>query len=130
VQGISPDDIKNYAKKAMEFRLNGVHEPFWRDWPLSQPDIFLTPEPLHHWHKQFWDHDVKWCIHTLGGPEIDFRFSVLHPSTGYRHFTKGIENLKQVTGREHRDIERYLVSIIADAVPRRFLCAIRALMDF
>ena len=129
-QAISPNDIKTYAQAAMEFRLNGVHEPFWRDWPLSQPDVFLTPEPLHHWHKQFWDHDVKWCIRVLGGAEIDFRFSILHPSTGYRHFTEGIAKLKQVTGREHRDIQRYLVGVIAGAVPRSFLIAIRALMDF
>ena len=104
-QGISPNDIKTYAKAAMEHRLNGVHEPFWRDWPLAQPDVFLTPEPLHHWHKQFWDHDAKWCIRILSAREIDYRFSVLHPSTGYRHFTEGIANLKQVTGHEHRNIE-------------------------
>ena len=61
-QGVSPDNIKAYVKKAMEHRLNGVHDPFWRDWPLAQPNVFLTPELLHHWHKQFWDHNVKWCI--------------------------------------------------------------------
>ena len=87
-------------------------------------------EPLHHWHKQFWDHDAKWCIRALGGPEIDFRFSILHPSTGYRQFPEGIAKLKQVTGREHRDVERYLIGVIANAVPRPFLLAIRALMDF
>jgi hypothetical protein len=38
--------------------------------------------------------------------------------------------LKQVTGREHRDIQRYIVAIIADAVPKDFLIAIRSLMDF
>jgi hypothetical protein len=102
-QGISPNDIKTYAKAAMEHRLNGIHEPFWRDWPLARPNVFLTPEPLHHWHKN--DHDAKWCIRILSAWEIDYRFLVLHPSTGYRHFTEGIANLKQVTGREHRDIE-------------------------
>lgn len=129
-QGVSPNNIKMYAKEAMSYRLNGVHDPFWRDWPMAQPYVFLTPEPLHHWHKQFWDHDVKWCIRVLGSAEINFRFSVLHPCTGYRHFAEGIANLKQVTGREHRDIERYLIGTIAGAVPRSFLIAVRALMDF
>jgi len=129
--GVAPGNVKAYALKVLElFRLNGVHEPFWRNWPLAEPDVFLTPEPLHHWHKQFWDHDVKWCIRALTGPEIDFRFSVLHPTTGYRQFPEGIASLKQVTGREHRDIERYLVGVVADAVPCPFLIAIRALMDF
>ncbi|KAF8336052.1 hypothetical protein F5887DRAFT_1063304 [Amanita rubescens] len=86
-QGADPLDLKAYGAAAMT------------DWPLAQPD-------------QFWDHDVKWCIRAIGGAELDFRFSILHPATA---------NLKQVTGREHRDIQRYLISVIA---------AVRALMDF
>jgi hypothetical protein len=38
--------------------------------------------------------------------------------------------LKQVTGREHRDIQRYIVAIITDVVPKGFLIAICSLMDF
>ena len=112
------------------FRLNGVHQPFWRDWALAEPSKFLTPEPLYHWHKMFWDHDAKWCIRVVGGAEIDFRFSVLHPHTGFRHFKEGISKLKQVTGHEHHDIQRYIIPIIAGAVPKRFLIAVRALTDF
>ena len=97
----NPWDLPRYVEEAMKFRLNGVHRPFWRDYPLSDPSVFLTSEPLHHWHKQFWDHDTKWCINGVGYAEIDFRFSVLHQHTGYRHFKEGISSLKQVTGREH-----------------------------
>lgn len=128
---IDPWDLKAYFREAQSsFRLNGVHRPFWRDWPLSDPSDFLTPEPLHHWHKQFWDHDAKWCIRAVGPAEIDFRFSVLHPHTGFRSFSEGISALKQVTGREHRDIQRYIIPVIADAVPKDFLIAVRALLDF
>ena len=127
---VHPWDLKKYIKAAMKVRLNGVHRPFWREWALSEPSIFFTPEPLHHWHKMFWDHDAKWCIHVLGGAEIDFRFSILHPHTGFRQFQEGISKLKQVTGREHRDIQRYIVAIITDAVPKDFLIAVRSLMDF
>ena len=125
------NDLGQYVDHVKEtYRLNGVHRPFWRNWPLSDPSNFLTPEPLHHWHKGFWDHDVRWCINIVGGPEIDFRFSILQPRTGFRHFREGISKLKQVTGREHRDIERYIIPVIIDAVPRNVLIAIRALMDF
>jgi hypothetical protein len=127
---VDPWDLEAYVKETMKHRLNGVHRPFWRDWPLANPSVFLTSEPLHHWHKQFWDHDVKWCIYAVGKPEFDFRFAVLHPQTGFRHFKEGISSLKQVTGREHRDVQRYIVSVIADAVPPKFLVAIRALLDF
>ena len=123
--------LEKYEKAAKSYRLNGVQLPFWRVWALSaDPSMFLTSEPLHHWHKMFWDHDAKWCINVVGEAEIDFRFSVLHNRTGYRHFGDGISKLKQVTGREQRDIQRYIVVVIADAVPLPFLIAIRALLDF
>lgn len=78
----------------------------------------------------FWDHDAKWCIRMLGGAEIDFQFSVLHPHTGFRHFKEGISTLKQVTGHEHRDMQCYIISVIAGSVPKDFLIAVRALADF
>ena len=127
---VQPWDLEEYEREAKRFRLNGVHRPFWRDWPLSDPSVFLTSEPLHHWHKQFWDHDVKWCIYAVGDKELDFRFSILPPRTGYRHFREGISTLKQVTGREHRDIQRYIIPVIANAVSPLFVTAIRALLDF
>ncbi|KAF8871276.1 hypothetical protein CPB84DRAFT_1818218 [Gymnopilus junonius] len=108
-----PNHLEDYVKEAMKYCLNGVHHPFWHDWALSDPSIFLTSEPLHHWHKQFWDHDAKWCIFAVGASEIDFCFSILHPHTGYRHFHEGISSLKQVTG-----------------LPSSFLIAIRSLLDF
>jgi hypothetical protein len=70
-------DVEQYVKEALKHCLNGVHEPFWRDWPMAEPSKFLMPELLHHCHKAFWDHDIKWCIRVLGGMELDFRFSIL-----------------------------------------------------
>jgi hypothetical protein len=127
---VDPWDLDVYFPEAQKRHLNGVHRPFWRDWPLAEPSSFLTPEPLHHWHKGFWDHDTKWCISALGSDEIDFRFSVLHPHTGFRHFGEGISKLKQVTGRDQRDIQRYIIPVIAGATSKEFLIAIRSLMDF
>ena len=49
---------------------------------------------------------------------------------GFRHFTEGISSLKQVTGREHHDVQRYTVGVIAGAVTKDFLIAIRVSMDF
>jgi len=127
---VHPWDLEAYMREAKKFRLNGVHRPFWRDWPLAEPTLFLTPELLHHSHKMFWDHDAKWCIRVVGAEEIDFRFSVLQRHTGLRHLREGISQLKQVTGREHRDVQRYIIGVIAGAVPKDFLIAVRALEDF
>jgi hypothetical protein len=53
----------------------------------------------------FWDHDARWCI-AVGHDEIDFSFSILDESSTYWiQFSEGISKVKQVTGREHRDIQ-------------------------
>ena len=129
-ESVDPWELARYMKASSSQRLNGVHCPFWQDWPLSEPSTFFMPEPLHHWHKMFWDHDAKWCICAVGDAEIDFHFTILHPHTGFRQFNEGISRLKQVTGREHCEIQHYLIPAIADAVPKDFLLAIRSLMDF
>ncbi|KAI0037886.1 hypothetical protein FA95DRAFT_1506366, partial [Auriscalpium vulgare] len=128
----SPDpwNLSKYVTEAKKRRFNGVYRPFWRDWYLSDPSHFLTPEPLHQWHKFCWDHDIAWCRNLVGDAEMNFRFSVLQPRVGFRHFSEGVSHLKQVTGREHRDIQRYLVSCIAGAASPEFVTCIRALMDF
>jgi hypothetical protein len=95
---VDPWNLEAFVLEVMKHQLNGVHEPFWHDWPLSDPSKFFMPEPLHHWHKMFWDHDAKWCIHTVGPAKIDFHFSILSPHSGLRHFSEGISKLKQVTG--------------------------------
>ncbi|KAG1733957.1 hypothetical protein EDB19DRAFT_1896533 [Suillus lakei] len=115
-----PSDLQAFFHEAQKFRLNGVSEPFWRDWVLADPSRFFTPETLHVFHKEFWDHDAKWLIFAVGESEIDFRFSVLHPVTGFRHFAEGILKLKQHS----------IIACSADAAPRRVLIAVHALMDF
>ena len=126
----SPKDYKNFLKVIKSLGLNGVVEPVWMDWPLSDPCYFITIEPLHHFHRFAWDHDVKWCISALGAAELDFRFSIIQTPVGYRAFDEGISRLKQVTGRDHRAVQRYIIGIVAGGVPQRFLIAIRALLDF
>ncbi|KAJ7582632.1 hypothetical protein C8J56DRAFT_894479 [Mycena floridula] len=129
---INPNNVEAFTKAAKKkYRLNGVDQPYWRDWPLSRdPERFLTPEPLHHWHKFFFDHDLKWVGRIIGNEEMDFRFSLLQPKIGFRHFKAGVSKLKQCTGREHREMQRHIVCIIADAAAPEIVVCIRALNDF
>ena len=130
-----PSDIATYTSNAKAtFRLNGVSVPFWRNWCLPDgipPDPYqIFPiEILHHLHKAFWDHDMKWAIRAAGDHELDLRYSLVQPRNGYRHFSSGVSSLKQVTGREHRDIQRYLLALIPDDVDERFILCIRSLLD-
>ncbi|KAJ7741685.1 hypothetical protein B0H16DRAFT_1728463 [Mycena metata] len=129
---LDPWDLPAYIKAAKAEGLNGVHRPFWRDWAMSEPSDFLTPEILHHWLKMFYDHLCQWCLQAVGAAELDFRFSVLRPHTGMRHFQEGISKAKQTTGREHRDIMRYIVPVIAEAtgITKEFLTTIASLVNF
>ena len=122
--------IDQYVIAAKNVRLNGVHKLFWRDWHLAEPSVFFTPELLHHSHKMFGDHDRKWCSNAVGSQEINFRYSVLQQHTGFRHFHKGVTGLRQATCREHKDMQRYIVAVIAGAVSESFVIAIRSLITF
>ncbi|KAG1730296.1 hypothetical protein EDB19DRAFT_1832046 [Suillus lakei] len=105
-------------------------KPFWWDWLLAEPSWFFTPESLHHIHKKFWDHDVQWIILAVGGSKVDFRFSIIQPTTGYQHFYSGISKLKQVMGCCHRDMQRSIITVSVDAAPPGVIVAVRALMHF
>ncbi|KAI6039186.1 hypothetical protein EDC04DRAFT_2568824 [Pisolithus marmoratus] len=126
----SPTDYKNFLKAMRWFQLNGIIEPCWNSWLLSDPSIFLTPEVLHHFHWMFWDHDVKWCIDVTGATELDFHFSIIQTLVGYRAFSKGISRLKQVTGHDHCAVQCYIIATVAGSIPCEFLTAIHALLDF
>jgi len=126
----NPSNFEEFLKVCRRLFLNGVHMPFWRNWALCDPSIFFPPEVLHMFHRLFWDHDLQWCIFVVGPEELDYRFSLIQTPVGYRSFAEGISKLKQVTGRDHRAVQRYIIGAIAGAVPAKFLAAVVALLDF
>lgn len=132
IHSISDDpwNLDRYQKACKELLLLGVHLPFWRDWLHSDPSIFLVPEILHTLHKLFFDHILAWCKEVVGKDELDARYKAHHKRIGVRHFTSGVSHVKQMTGREHRDIQRTIVAMIAGAAPQGVVSAIRALVDF
>ncbi|KAG1852600.1 hypothetical protein C8R48DRAFT_777420 [Suillus tomentosus] len=125
-----PLNVEGYFDECSLFRLSGVFLPFWHNWPLADPSWFLTPEALHHWHHEFYDHDVRWCLRAIGAQELDFCFSVLQQLMTFQHFKDGISNLKQVTGRAQRNMQHYMVALIADAAPPGVIITVHVLMDF
>ncbi|KAG1896381.1 uncharacterized protein F5891DRAFT_958756 [Suillus fuscotomentosus] len=122
--------IAHFQKAAKAVYLSGVHMPFWRDWKYACPSVFLAAEILHTCHKFFFDHPLNWVKEAVGKHELNARFAIQHKRVGTRHFAKGVTHIKQMTGREHRDIQRTIVASIAGATPPRFIRAIRALIDF
>ena len=125
-----PMDFESFLKIAKRYFLNGVHIPFWKGWLLTNPSKFLPPDALHHFHRFSWDHNLQWSIFAVRVDEIDYRFSLVQTAVGYRSFEEGVSKLKQVTGRDHHAVQRYIIGVVAGAVPPKFLVAIRALLNF
>ncbi|KAG1798677.1 hypothetical protein EV424DRAFT_1352509 [Suillus variegatus] len=123
-------DLDKFQKAAKAVNLSGVHMPYWRDWMFACPSVFLAGEILHTCLKFFADHLLNWTKEVVGKPELDARFITQHKRVGTRHFTKGITHINQMTGREHRDIQRTIVASIAGAAPPRFIRALHALVEF
>ena len=123
-------NLSSYFQACRKFQLNGVSLPYWLNWALAEPSSFITVEALHQYFKMLWDHDRKWCSRVLGSDELDFRFSLLQTCRGYRHFPDGITTLKQTSMRLHREVQRYIVGVVAGGIPQEALVAVRALADF
>ncbi|KAI6022354.1 hypothetical protein BKA83DRAFT_4054700, partial [Pisolithus microcarpus] len=125
-----PFDYKNFLKVIKCLCLNGVIEPCWKGWLLSDPSQFFTPKPLHHFHRMFLDHNVKWCITVTGLAELNIHFSLLQTPVGYCMFADSISQLKQVMGHDHCTVQCYIIGAIASSVQQHFLIAVHSLLDF
>ncbi|KAG1817122.1 uncharacterized protein BJ212DRAFT_1299292 [Suillus subaureus] len=96
---VDPWDLDKFQKAAKAVNLSGVHMPYWHNWIYACPSIFLTGEILHTCFKFFADHPLKWVKEAVGAYELDNCFIIQHKRVGTRHFTKGIMQVKQMTGR-------------------------------
>ncbi|KAI6113503.1 hypothetical protein EV401DRAFT_2104180 [Pisolithus croceorrhizus] len=127
------NNTRYYPWKILEFQaaakkqyLSGIQLPFWQDWRFSDPAIFLIGEILHACHKWFFDHVLKWCRWVLGDDELDMRYHCQHKYVGTCHFT-GVSHVKQMTRREHHDVQHTIVAAIVGRADATFVSAIRAI---
>ncbi|KAG2118336.1 hypothetical protein BD769DRAFT_1362378 [Suillus cothurnatus] len=129
-QHVDPWKVQLFQEEAKVLLLSGVQLPFWHDWRLSDPAIFLTPDVLHILHKKFFNHILKWCKEAIRADELDARFHSQHKHVGTRHFSQGVTHVVQMTSQEHQEIQRTIVPTIVDIVNANFIHTVCVLIDF
>ncbi len=131
-KSVPTNDLSEFLEASTKFGLNGIHQPFWRDWEFADPCYFLTPDPLHQWHRMFIDHPMKWLRKLMGDLEVDRRISSLQKWIGKRHFVNGFTRYKQHTGREQRDLQSFFIGIMNGhrTLKPEIIKAFRGLLDF
>ncbi|KAG8707725.1 hypothetical protein FRC09_001650, partial [Ceratobasidium sp. 395] len=120
-----------FAEAGKKFGLNGVQRPFWWKLPNFDVAMVLSPDLLHGVHKLFFDHIHKWNVNGLGAEEFDTRLKAQLETPGERSFPHGVSQLKQLTGKDYRALQRTHVAIVANAPnqSRKLTNTTRAMLD-
>ena len=130
------DDHAVYAEACKLADIKPVYHPFWKDLPYVNIFQSITPDILHQLSQGVFRHAVSWLTKAYGAAEIDARYKRLIPNHHVRIFSEGISRLSRVTGKEHDQMCRVLLGVIADMQllnglgPARLIRAIRGLLDF
>jgi hypothetical protein len=121
-----------YHVRASALGLSAIREPFWEHLPHVQPNKMITPDILHNAHGFFRHHIVQWVFNLVDKADFDLRVSSMPRMVGLRAYPNGLSGLKQWTGRDAREIQRYILGLIQGApkIKPKVSKAIRALLDF
>ncbi|KAG9088843.1 hypothetical protein FS749_001827 [Ceratobasidium sp. UAMH 11750] len=114
--GRYPDPLE-FLNAGKKFDLNGVQRPFWRKLPGFDIARVLSLDLLHG--------------------EFDTRLKAQPTTPGERSFPQGVSRLTQLSGKDHRALERVHLAIVANAPEQheggngssKLTKATRAIMD-
>ncbi|KAJ3718865.1 hypothetical protein C8R42DRAFT_563156, partial [Lentinula raphanica] len=108
----------------------GNYNPFWAGFPLTDINRCIAPDVLHQLYQGVFKHLVAWVQKVVGQEELDNRIKKLPPAPGVRRFPKGLSNLAQVSGTEHKHISRILLASLSGKMDPRGITACRSILHF
>ena len=105
--------------------------------PLANIFISITPDILHQLLQGVFKHLLAWLVNTFGPWAINVQYQCIPPNHHVTLFAKGISWLTCVTGKEHKNMSRFLLRLILNLpVPsgqnltQRIVKVVRAVLDF
>ncbi|KAJ7933515.1 hypothetical protein B0H13DRAFT_2306623 [Mycena leptocephala] len=125
-----------FTRACTEAGIKPIYRPFWEDLPYVNIFLSITSDVLHQLYQGVIKHVVAWVTEGFGPVEIDARCQRMPPNHNTRLFLKGITTLSRVSGTEHSQMCRILLSLIIDLrLPHRrsstrLIRAVRAALDF
>lgn len=104
----------DYKDACDDAGIKPIQCPFWEELPYV--DIFrsITPDILHQLLQGVIKHLLSWLTDIIGQEEVDARVKCLPPNHSIRVFHKGVTGLSRVTGTEHKQIARFILSLVVD----------------
>ena len=133
---LSDGDAHAFHLACCEASQKPVVNPFWEALPLTNAFVSITPDILHQLLQGMFKHLVSWLLSAFGSLEIDARCRSIPPNHHITIFAKGISRLSRVTGKEHKNMSRFLLGLVLDLPVTngqespQIIMAVRALLDF
>ena len=125
-----------FSRACRDAGIKPVVRPFWANLPYVNIFRSITPDILHQLYQGVIKHVVNWLKAAYSPSELDARCRRLPPNHQIRLFMKGITSLQRVTGKEHANMCRFLLSLViglplrGGLSPVRLVRAVRAILDF
>ncbi len=135
---LADEDIHQFHATCRAKKLKPVFQPFWYALPLVDVFLSITPDVLHQLLQGVVKHITAWLSDSavFRAVEVDARCHSLPPNHHITLFPNGITTLSRISGKEHKDMCRFLLGLIiglhlpGGQVASRVLRAVRALLDF